>query len=33
VNEIDPVPEINLVYFSDEFITAVSAASPLPTLM
>jgi hypothetical protein len=32
VNEINPVPAVNLVYFSAAFITAVSAVSPVPTL-
>jgi hypothetical protein len=33
VNDTNPVPEVNLVYFSAAFITAVSAASPLPILI
>jgi hypothetical protein len=33
VNEIDPVPAVNLVYFSAALIGAVSAVRPVPTLM
>jgi hypothetical protein len=31
VNDIDPVPAVNLVYFSAAFMATVSAVSPVPT--
>jgi hypothetical protein len=31
VNEIDPVPAVNLVYFSAAVMATVSAVKPVPT--